>query len=157
MFMRSKLAIAALLAVLAAPAQQQNRLNSRSMMHITLPDDSPLAVLSADWGESVATQRGSAILLDLRTSLTLRNIGRQRIKGVSLLVLAQEAAPPHSAGTAAGIIMSLHYTAGVLAPLIAAQLITSVGDILWAMILVSSVPLILYAALVAAVPVGHRC
>ena len=74
-----------------------------------------------------------------------------------VVALAQEAAPPHSAGTAAGIIMSLHYTAGVLAPLIAAQLITSVGDILWAMILVSSVPLILYAALVAAVPVGHRC
>lgn len=94
MCMRSKLAIFALAAALAAPAQQQaNRLNQRSMMHITLPDDSPLAVLSADWGESVATPRGSAILLDLRTSLTLRNIGRQRIKGVSLLVLAQEAAP----------------------------------------------------------------
>ncbi|MBL8176246.1 MAG: hypothetical protein JNK48_16325 [Bryobacterales bacterium] len=91
--MRSKLAILALAAALAASGQQPNRLNSRSMMHITLPDDSPLAVLSADWGESVATPRGSAILLDLRTSLTLRNIGRQRIKGVSLLVLAQEAAP----------------------------------------------------------------
>ncbi len=93
MSMPSKLLSLALLAALAASAQQPNRLSTRSMMHITLPDDSPLAVLSADWGESVATQRGSAMLLDLRTSLTLRNIGRHKIKGVSLLVLAQEAAP----------------------------------------------------------------
>jgi hypothetical protein len=47
--------------------------------------------------------------------------------------------------------MSLHYTSGVLAPLIAAQLITGTGDILVAMILVSSVPLVLYAALIGGV------
>lgn len=69
-----------------------------------------------------------------------------------VVALAQEAAPPNNAGAAAGIIMSLHYTAGVLAPPISAQLITSTGDILWAMILVSAVPLIFYAALVSAVP-----
>jgi MFS family permease len=68
-----------------------------------------------------------------------------------VVALAQESAPPGSAGTAAGIIMSLHYTAGVLAPLAAAQLITGTGDILLAMILVSSVPLVLYAALIVAV------
>jgi MFS family permease len=68
-----------------------------------------------------------------------------------VVALAQEAAPPGSAGTAAGIIMSLHYSAGVLAPLLAAQLITGTGDILLAMILVSSIPLVLYAALVGAV------
>ena len=64
---------------------------------------------------------------------------------------AQETAPPGSAGTAAGAIMSLHYTAGVLAPLLAAQLITGTGDILVAMVLVSSVPLLLYAALISTV------
>ena len=68
-----------------------------------------------------------------------------------VVALAQEAAPAGSAGTAAGIIMSLHYTAGVLAPPLAAKLITGTGDILWAMILVSSVPLLLYAALIGAV------
>ncbi len=68
-----------------------------------------------------------------------------------VVALAQEAAPAGSAGTAAGIIMSLHYTAGVLAPLLAAKLITASGDILFAMILVSSVPLLLYAALIGAV------
>ncbi len=68
-----------------------------------------------------------------------------------VVALAQEAAPPGSAGTAAGIIMSLHYTAGVLAPLLSAQLIAGTGDILVAMILVSSVPLVLYAGLIGAV------
>ncbi len=68
-----------------------------------------------------------------------------------VVALAQEAAPAGSAGTAAGIIMSLHYTAGVLAPLLAAKLITGTGDILLAMVLVSSVPLLLYAALIGAV------
>ena len=68
-----------------------------------------------------------------------------------VVALAQEAAPAGSAGTAAGMIMSLHYTAGVLAPLLAAQLIAGTGDILAAMILVSSVPLVLYGALIGAV------
>ncbi len=68
-----------------------------------------------------------------------------------VVALAQETAPPGSAGTAASAIMSLHYTAGVLAPLLAAQLITGTGDILVAMVLVSSVPLLLYAALIGAV------
>jgi hypothetical protein len=49
------------------------------------------------------------------------------------------------------MIMSLHYTAGVLAPLFSARLITGTGDILLAMILVSSVPLVLYGALIGAV------
>lgn len=73
-----------------------------------------------------------------------------------VVALAQESAPPGSAGTAAGIIMSLHYTAGVLAPLFAAKLITDVGDILLAMILVSSVPLILYGALIGLVQERSR-
>ncbi len=71
-----------------------------------------------------------------------------------IVALAQETAPVGSAGTAAGVIMSLHYTSGVLAPLIAAKLIAATGDILLAMVLVSSVPLILYGSLVGAV--GRR-
>ena len=68
-----------------------------------------------------------------------------------VVALAQETAPAGSAGTAAGIIMSLHYTSGVVAPLIAAKLISASGDILLAMVLVSSLPLVLYGSLVAAV------
>jgi MFS family permease len=70
-----------------------------------------------------------------------------------VVALAQESAPPGSAGTASGIIMSLHYTSGVVAPLVAARLITDINDIILAMILVSSVPLILYGSLISAVQV----
>jgi hypothetical protein len=68
-----------------------------------------------------------------------------------VVALAQEAAPPGSAGTASGIIMSLHYTAGVVAPLIAAQIIAVSGDIVLAMILATSVPLVLYGSLITVV------
>jgi MFS family permease len=68
-----------------------------------------------------------------------------------VVALAQEAAPPGNAGTAGGVIMSLHYTSGFIAPLIAAQLITGTGDIILAMILVSSIPLVLYGGLIGAV------
>jgi MFS family permease len=66
-----------------------------------------------------------------------------------VIAMAQESASPSSTGTAAGIIMSLHYTSGVMAPLIAARLITDINDIILAMILVCSVPLILYGSLIA--------
>jgi MFS family permease len=68
-----------------------------------------------------------------------------------VVALAQEASSGESSGTASGIIMSLHYTAAVIAPLIAAQLITGTGDIVLAMILASSIPMILYGCLIAAV------
>jgi hypothetical protein len=68
-----------------------------------------------------------------------------------VVALAQEAAPLGSAGAAAGIIMSLHYTSGVVAPLIAARLIAGTGDIILALILVSSIPLVLYGSLIGAV------
>jgi MFS family permease len=72
-----------------------------------------------------------------------------------VVALAQESAPAGSAGTASGIIMSLHYSAGVVAPLVAARLISGTGDIVLAMILVSSVPLVLYGCLIGAVT-DHR-
>jgi MFS family permease len=73
-----------------------------------------------------------------------------------VVALAQETAPAASAGTASGIIMSLHYTSGAVAPLIAAQLIAGTGDIILALILVSSVPLLLYAGLIGAVREHRR-
>ncbi len=65
-----------------------------------------------------------------------------------VIALAQEAAPPGGTGTASGIIMSLHYTSGVVAPLIAAQLIAGTGDIVLAMILSTAIPLVLYGCLI---------
>jgi hypothetical protein len=73
-----------------------------------------------------------------------------------VVALAQESAPTSSAGTAAGIIMSLHYTSGVVAPLAAARLITATGDIILALILASSVPLVLYGSLISVLPEHRR-
>jgi MFS family permease len=68
-----------------------------------------------------------------------------------VVALAQETAPAGHAGAAAGIIMSLHYFAGVVAPLITAQIIAGTGNIVMAMIFTTSVPLILYGCLIGAV------
>ena len=74
-----------------------------------------------------------------------------------VVALAQEAAPPGSAGTASGIIMSLHYTAGVIAPLLAAKVIGATGDIILAMILATTVPLLIYGSLIALVREPGPC
>src|SRR5262245_25294857 len=86
----SRILILATAAVGAAVGQQQ--LDPRSTMHVTLPDDAPLDLVTANWGDSTATQRGSALLLNLKTSLTLRNVSNRRIHGVTLMVLTQEIA-----------------------------------------------------------------
>src|SRR5947199_708793 len=65
---------------------QSGRLDPRSTMHITLPEDSPVTVMSADWGESTFNPRGGAMLLDLHTSLSLRYSSSRRIRWVTLLV-----------------------------------------------------------------------
>lgn len=82
-----------LAAVCAAPVLAQSRIDPQSTLHITFPGDSPLSVLAANWGESSLTPRGGALLLDLRTSLRLRNSGKQRIRAVTLQVQAQETTP----------------------------------------------------------------
>lgn len=90
--------IAALLSAGLVPAAavalaQETPLDLRSSLKIDLPKDSPVTVVSADWGESRASARGGAMLLDLHTSLSLRNSASQRIRGITLLVVAQEVTP----------------------------------------------------------------
>lgn len=68
-----------------------------------------------------------------------------------VVALAQESAPAETTGTASGVVMSMHYVAAVVAPLVAAQLITGTGNMILSMILTSSVPLVLYGSLIAAV------
>lgn len=98
--MPSSLSRIGLLLAFTAGAFAQSRLNPASTMHITLPEDSPVTVVSADWGESTATARGGAMLLDLHTSLSLRNSGSRRIRGITLLVQAQEVTPGGKASVA---------------------------------------------------------
>src|SRR5437667_12864610 len=60
---------------------------------IDLPKDSPVSVVSSDWGDSNATVRGGAYFVDVHAGLTLRNSGQRRIRGITLAVLAQEVTP----------------------------------------------------------------
>ena len=84
MFTRSKFAALVAMAVaVAMPSSGQNRLDPQSTMHITLPEDGPVALLSAGWGDSTASPRGGAILLELHTSLALKNTSQRRIRGFS--------------------------------------------------------------------------
>jgi hypothetical protein len=60
---------------------------------IDLPGDAPVALVGDEWGGSGATIRGSAYQLDVRMSLSLRNTSGRRIRGITMAVTAQEAAP----------------------------------------------------------------
>ena len=62
-------------------------------LKIDLPPDAPVAVISADWGESRTAERGSALIVDLHTSLSFRNVDARRIRGLTLLVISQEVTP----------------------------------------------------------------
>jgi hypothetical protein len=84
---------AALLGLLAAAALlAQDAPLSNNSVSINLPTDSPVALLGISTGSSRTTARGAALVLDLNLSLTLRNIGANRIHGVTLRIVSQEVA-----------------------------------------------------------------
>ena len=80
-----------LLALSAAWAQDQSL--PQSSIAINLPPDAPVSLASADMGESRASARGGAMLLDLHMSLKLRNNSAHRIHGLTMIVSAQEVTP----------------------------------------------------------------
>jgi hypothetical protein len=84
--MFNKAAVLLLAGALAASGQSFSR-------KIDLPKDSPVAVVGVDWGDSTATARGGAYVMDVRAALTLRNSSQKRIRGVMLAVYAQEVTP----------------------------------------------------------------
>jgi hypothetical protein len=106
----SKLGIPALaLALLAWPAAAQDQQN----LTIDFPSESPVSVVSMDWGSSKTDARGGAMVVDLHTSLKLRNSTQQRIRGITLLVLAQEVTP---GGKASVSVPSLNIGPGEVFP-----------------------------------------
>jgi hypothetical protein len=113
----SKLAVlfgSALLAATVRPAAAQPaNPELRSSVKINLPPESPVTLVSADWGESRTARRGGALVLDVHTSLLLRNSSSRRIRGVSLLVLAQEVT---AGGRASVIKPSLNVGPGEVFP-----------------------------------------
>lgn len=85
-------------------------------------------------------------------ALGLLLFGALRASAPTLVVaLAQETTTPANRGAATGVIMALHYVAAVVTPLVAAQLIVGMNDIISAMILVTAIPMVVYACLIAAV------
>src|SRR5579864_8456915 len=90
-------AISAAAAMLLAA---QERPLDQGSIKINLPADGPLALFGVDSGQSRAVSRGAAVELDLRMSLSLRNVGKDTIRGVTLLVLAQEVTPGGMASVA---------------------------------------------------------
>jgi hypothetical protein len=83
--MWNRLAVLAILAASALPAQ-----TPPGSFRVDLPPDAPVALVSADWGASRATARGGALLLELHSTLQLKNTGARRIRAVSLLVTVQD-------------------------------------------------------------------
>lgn len=73
-----------------------------------------------------------------------------------IIALAQESAAPDSAGTTSGVILSMHYVAAVVAPLVAAQLIATTGDMILTMVLTAALPLVVYGCLIATVKEQKR-
>ncbi len=112
MCMRNNFSVATIL-LASSLAWAQESVDPRTSVKINLPADSPVALVSADWGQSRATARGGALLLDLHTSLALRNSGTRRIRGVTLLVQAQAVTP---GGRASVAVSSLDVGPGEVFP-----------------------------------------
>jgi hypothetical protein len=90
MSMRSSLVV---LSGIIAAALAWAQTDTHGSFKIDFPKDSPVAFVGADWGQSRPQARGGAMILDLHTSLSLRNSSQRRIRGVTLMVLAQEVTP----------------------------------------------------------------
>ena len=85
-----------------------------STLKVNFPEDAPVALVAADWGESRETARGSALLVDVHSSLTLRNVGPRRICGITLMVVAQALTP---GGKASVSVPSLNVKPGETFPI----------------------------------------
>jgi len=85
----------------AALAQPAEPLDPSLAIRFQLPPDAPVAVVGKDLGDSRIQARGGALVLDLRATVTLRNNSTHNIRGLTLVVLAQEMAPGGKGSVAA--------------------------------------------------------
>ena len=67
--------------------------DASSSVKIDLPADSPVTLISAATDQSRVSPRGGMLVLDLHMSLTLRNSGARRVRGVTMLIATQESTP----------------------------------------------------------------
>ena len=109
MYTCNSLTVAAILSslLLAGPAAAQDAFS------IDLPPEAPITLVSADWSSTRTDPRGGALVVDLHTALRLRNSTQATIRGITLLVLAQEVTP---GGKASVSVPSLNASAGEVFP-----------------------------------------
>lgn len=110
---RAVLQLLPLLALALAASGQDAVLDLQRAFRVSLPEGGPVALENADWAASKARVRGGAMVVDLRSTLQLKNSGLRRIRGLTLLVLAQEATP---GGKASVTVPSLDIAPGELFP-----------------------------------------
>src|SRR5438046_6012844 len=106
--------ITALLLCSGAGRAQDTPLDPHSSIAVNLPPDSPVTLVSSDVGESRASARGGAMVLDLHMSLKLRNNSSHRVRGLTMVVSAQEVTP---GGKGSVAVPSLDIAAGDVFPL----------------------------------------
>jgi hypothetical protein len=90
--MASKLAFLLIAGAALLPGQDAN-LSPGNSIKFNLPEGSPISMLAASYENSRATARGGALVIDLHMSVTLRNQDSRRVRGLTMLIAAQEGAP----------------------------------------------------------------
>ncbi|MBZ5605098.1 MAG: hypothetical protein LAO79_22600 [Acidobacteriia bacterium] len=74
------------MAAVVASAQSVQR-------RVDLPADSPVTLVTVDWGDTGATPRGGAFFVDVHAALSLRNSSQKRVRAITMAVLSQEVTP----------------------------------------------------------------
>src|SRR5260370_13680283 len=121
--LRNNTILVACFLVAAGLGRAQDQSLSQSSIAINLPPDAPVTLVSSESGESRASARGGALLLDLHMSLKLRNNSSRRIHGLTMIVSAQEVTPGGKASWAswldvgAGEVFPLQVDIRLLRPL----------------------------------------
>jgi hypothetical protein len=72
---------------------QESKLNLSDSFKFNLPEGSPLSMLSVNYENSQAAARGGALVIDLHMSVILRNQDSKRVRGLTMLIAAQEGVP----------------------------------------------------------------
>ena len=108
-------------------------LHAQALNHkIDFPKDSPVSPLTTDVSPPTATARGGANLIEVNTALSLRNSSQKRIRSMTLMVSAQDAAgkgsvsvPTLDAGP--GETFSIHIDTRLVRPLTAGSPVVEVS------------------------------
>src|SRR5260370_3255426 len=91
--LRNNTILVACFLVAAGIGRAQAQSLSQSSIAINQPPDAPVTLVSSESGESRASARGGAMLLDLHMSIKLRNNSPHRIHSLTMVVSAQEVTP----------------------------------------------------------------